>query len=965
MRHKNLTGDAKMKRITIIFKTHLDIGFTSLAEDVRRCYRDYIRAAVSTACHFRAKDRSPNGFRYRWTVGSWLVDEILSRGSATDAAFLESAIRRGDIVWHAMPYTTQSEIAGLAAFRAGLGRSLALDSRFGRRTRAAKLTDVPGHTRGIVGPLAEAGVSLLHIGTNPGCGVCALPDAFRWRDSTGREITVVYQTDYGKIYRPPSGDDAFLISVAGDNSGAHSPETVEALLDDLRRAYPDAEIVCGTLDDLAAALDRTSESLPVVTSEIGDTWIHGFASDPILTARYRECLRFAETLAPDVRQKFLREIEIVAEHTCGLNIKRWLRDDRHWSGSAMKRLASTHPASASAAHRADLNDNGFAMCVRSWDEQREYIDLAARTLPPQDRRELLRRLASLAPKRAVVAGSTATFPQLAIRTPHFSFRIDQERGCIRDLRAADGTRLFREALLFGGELFGPDDYADYHRNYLRLRVDWTLRDFGKPGMPHRKYSLVEGFQVVASELPETVGRRFLLRSRNPNIFARAWELELLLPDAAPEIRATLRIFGKDPSRMPHALWCSFYPAKAQGAVSFTKLGEPINPADVVKGGGRALHAIDGEIRLADGARVETLDAPLVAPGVRDLLWKRRNPLPRPGTPFHVNLYNNIWGTNFPQWFGEDIAYRFVISRSIPEQPRTWHVGLGIATDTTPLVRFGFITDSHYAPHLDWGMRHFGRVGNTRLKAASPTTCDRRRYGDSLEKMRRFVRHMNRLGVDFVVEGGDFKDQGRTQEESLAYLDAIESTFAEFDGPRYHVLGNHDHDNISKEEFLVHIVNAGQPVARAWYSFDCKGVRFIILDANYRSCGSTYCQGDFDWRDCFLPEEQVAFLREALATALGPCVPILHQQLDTPDGSCIANAAEIRRIIEESGKVKCVVQGHWHEGSFREIGGVAYYSAPASVFDSVGESDAHSLIEVFPSGGVRIKLFGYAAPLEPQ
>lgn len=944
MRNRNLNGDAKMKRITIIFKTHLDIGFTNLAEDVRRCYRDYIRAAVSTADHFRAKDRSPNGFRYRWTVGSWLVDEMLSRGSASDAAFLESAIRRGDIVWHAMPYTTQSEVAGLAAFRAGLGRSLALDRRFGRRTHAAKLTDVPGHTRGIVGPLAEAGVSLLHIGTNPGCGVCALPEAFRWRDSMGREITVVYQTDYGQIYRLPSGDEAFLISVAGDNSGAHSLETVEALLDDLRHAHPDAEIVCGTLDDLAAALDRTGESLPVVTSEIGDTWIHGFASDPILTARYRECLRFAETLAPDVRETFLREIEIVAEHTCGLNIKRWLRDDRHWSGLAMKRLASTHPASASAAHRADLNDKGFAICVRSWDEQREYIDSAARTLPPRDRRELLRRLASLAPKRAAVADSTATPPQLAIRTPHFSFRIDQERGCIRDLRAADGTRLFREALLFGGELFGPDDYADYHRNYLRLHVDWTLRDFGKPGMPRRKYSLVEGFPVVVSELSEPDGRRFLLRSRNPNIFARAWELELLLPDAAPEIRATLRIFGKDPSRMPHALWCSFAPAKAQGAVSFTKLGEPINPADVVKGGGRALHAIDGEIRLADGARVETLDAPLVAPGVRDLLWKRRNPLPRPGTPFHVNLYNNIWGTNFPQWFGEDIAYRFVISRSISGQPRIWNVGLDGATDTMPLVRFGFITDSHYALHL---------------------ANDRRRYGDSLEKMRRFVRHMNRLGVDFVVEGGDFKDQGRTQEESLAYLDAMESAFAGFDGPRYHVLGNHDHDNISKDEFLSHVANTGQERSRAWYSFDFHGVRFIVLDANYRSDGAPYSRGDFGWRDCFLPEEQMNFLRTELASASGPCVPILHQQLDAEDDTCIANAAEVRRVIEESGKVKCVVQGHWHEGSFREVGGVAYYSAPASVFDYVGESDAHSLIEVFPSGGVRITLFGYATPLEPQ
>ena len=279
--------------------------------------------------------------------------------------------------------------------------------------------------------------------------------------------------------------------------------------------------------------------------------------------------------------------------------------------------------------------------------------------------------------------------------------------------------------------------------------------------------------------------------------------------------------------------------------------------------------------------------------------------------------------------------------------RIWNVGLDGNAGPAPLVRFGFVTDGHYAPHV------------------APTPGDRRRYGDSLEKMRRFARHMNRAGVDFAVEGGDLKDLGRTPEESLAYLDAMEAAFAGFDGPRYHVLGNHDHDNLSKEEFLSRVANAGQERACAWYSFDRHGVRFVVLDANYRSDGAPYGRGDFDWRDCFVPEEQVEFLRAELASAPGPCVPILHQQLDAEDGSCIANAAEVRRVVEESGKVKCVVQGHWHEGSFRQIGGVAYYSAPASVFDPVGESDARSVIEVFPSGGVRIQLFGYAAPLEPQ
>ena len=59
-----------MKRISVIFKTHLDIGFTALATEVAARYPGHIRAAVATAEYFKAKDPSPNGFRYRWTVGS-------------------------------------------------------------------------------------------------------------------------------------------------------------------------------------------------------------------------------------------------------------------------------------------------------------------------------------------------------------------------------------------------------------------------------------------------------------------------------------------------------------------------------------------------------------------------------------------------------------------------------------------------------------------------------------------------------------------------------------------------------------------------------------------------------------------------------------------------------------------------------------------------------------------------------
>jgi hypothetical protein len=115
--------------------------------------------------------------------------------------------------------------------------------------------------------------------------------------------------------------------------------------------------------------------------------------------------------------------------------------------------------------------------------------------------------------------------------------------------------------------------------------------------------------------------------------------------------------------LPEALWCSFVPpVTAGGGWWFEKVGQWLSGADVVPKGNRRLHAVgvgaeyrDERNRLA----IETLDAPLVAVGAPVLL-EFRDDLPKPEGGVHVNLFNNVWGTNFPQWFGEEARFRFVM-----------------------------------------------------------------------------------------------------------------------------------------------------------------------------------------------------------------------------------------------------------------------------------------------------------------
>ena len=148
-------------------------------------------------------------------------------------------------------------------------------------TTGAKMTDVPGHTRGIVPPLAKHGVGLLEIGVNGGSTAAQLPPMFLWKDPAGASLPMMYHPDYEGIALVPGSDLAVVTRVRDDNSGPHTAEEIAKIHADLAARFPNAEIMAGSLTDMANAIAPHRDKLPVVTEEIGDTWIHGCASDPL------------------------------------------------------------------------------------------------------------------------------------------------------------------------------------------------------------------------------------------------------------------------------------------------------------------------------------------------------------------------------------------------------------------------------------------------------------------------------------------------------------------------------------------------------------------------------------------------------------------------------------------------------------------------------------------------------------
>jgi hypothetical protein len=647
--------------VHLVAKTHLDLGFTALAAEVEEGYRtEFFPRALATAAELRA---AGGGERLVWTTGSWILHRALADADPVRAAAVAAGVRAGDLAWHGLAVTTHTELLDVARFRAGLGISAELDARFGRTTVAAKMTDVPGHTRSMVPLLADAGVRFLHLGVNPAWPVPDVPPVFRWRSPDGAEVVVAYRAGgYGGDVVVPGCDAALTFLHAGDNLGPPSAAEVVAAHRGAAERFGGAEVRASTLDGFARDLLASGAvaDLPVITAEIGDPWLFGAGSDPQKVAAYRALLAATpEGAGPEVD----RDLLLVAEHTWGLDQKVALPEDRRWDRDG---LAEVRASEAGARFEA------------SWAEQRGYVERAAARLGPAGRAAIERLGRPGRPRRGSPwdhEGHRRLGDGEAVHLGGWAVSVDPVTGALALLRQEGSGRVLADADHPLGRLaYQSFDEADYERFYAGLCPvpddEWWARwDNTKPGID--ACGAVHG-----TWHPEVVGA---WAGRSPD-GAASLRIELrfggLLADRLgapptawadwtfPDARtAALAVHWdrKPANRLPEALWCGFVPAVADPARwELDKLGQRVSPLDVVRHGGRGLHGVgEGAHYAGPDGRLALLtpDATLVAPGAPALL-DPDPPVPDLAGGLHVLLLDNCWGTNFPMWSEGPASFRF-------------------------------------------------------------------------------------------------------------------------------------------------------------------------------------------------------------------------------------------------------------------------------------------------------------------
>jgi hypothetical protein len=346
---------AGLQKVIIVYKTHFDIGYTTMAREVVHGYRTEMADRVLDAIE---KNRSqPKEQQFVWTVSGWPMKQILWEGQSPERRQkLEQAIRDGHLVVHAYPFTTHTETAEPEDLVRGLTISSTLDRQFGLPlSTAAKMSDVPGQSWIFPTLFAHAGIKFYHMGGPLVNLTLGLPPMFWWEGPDGSRLLTLYNNGYGSAPLPPADwpyRTWVYINMTADNQGPPDPGTVKRDIEFYRSRGIEAQV--GRLDDFAELILREDLSkLPVVRSDIPDPWIHGTLSMPAackLAHNIRPAIGALDQLTtlercwgifcPDIRPAVAAAYEQsmrFSEHTWGLANQHYIKQpygkawDELWS----------------------------------------------------------------------------------------------------------------------------------------------------------------------------------------------------------------------------------------------------------------------------------------------------------------------------------------------------------------------------------------------------------------------------------------------------------------------------------------------------------------------------------------------------------------------------------------------------------------------------------------------------------
>ncbi len=713
----------KVTDVYVVFKTHLDIGYTHLIEDVLKKYRvDMMENALKIIESGRSL---PKDDRFSWTLPGWVKTVIL--GPEEDPKRkkrIEEAIRNGELVFHALPATLHTESLDYEDLVRGLTFSVDAAKEYGMPVSiAGKMTDVPEHSWVLPTLLKHAGIEFMHIGCNTASAYPRLPRLFWWEGPDGSRLLSAYSTSYGTGIIPPAdwpSKNYLAMIMSNDNQGPPHPNHVANLRKQAERKLPGVRIHFGTLDDFARAVLKEQPGLKVVRGDTPDTWIHGYNAMPIASKLARNTRPLGpaldildtqlnawgiETESITAKQATAYEKSMLyGEHTCGLNgayggrtiwgLQEWKKQmprdrqegfhksfedkrdhirtsDKIWRGEIEQRLALLADS---------IKADGKSIVVYNalpW-KRSGLVEIG-------NKKVLVEDVPACGYKTLRIDQSDRTgqsdLTDGSLETQFYKVTFDLKRGGMSSLVCKKtGRELVDKSSEYAlgqflHERFSLNEVNRFLKLYLRGTTRHGPHDFGKLGMPKDvKYA-----KIVPSDWKMAVSESkssdvVILTAGDTKGLAKAFKMKFTFAKHEPFVEVEWKVDTKTPDKIPEGGWLCFPFAVKDPKFTVGRPGGPIDPAkDIIPGSARHLMAVMSGVavtgRNGQGMGVCSLDSSLLSMGIPGLYQFSLDYVPTISAIF-VNLYNNEWNTNFPLW----------TEGSWRDRVRLWPIGKGSVTE---------------------------------------------------------------------------------------------------------------------------------------------------------------------------------------------------------------------------------------------------------------------------------------------
>jgi hypothetical protein len=246
-----------------------------------------------------------------------------------------------------------------------------------------------------------------------------------------------------------------------------------------------------------------------------------------------------------------------------------------------------------------------------------------------------------------------------IENSHLRILLDPQKGTITSIiDKVSGNEMVDKTSKYGFgqylyERFSKKDADDYTKVYVKAEHGWADYELGRPNLTNAPHVSETGkdAKIVFSQTPVSVSATMLFTSAQD--LPHNYSITVTLNTNSPRAELLWAINGKPAESWPEAGWLSLPFNVSNPIFKLGRLGAIADPAkDFIKGSNFDYCFLNSGAAVinpnGNGFAFSSPDAPGISLGSPGL-WKFSGKFAPKAANIFINLYNNVWSTNFTEW----------------------------------------------------------------------------------------------------------------------------------------------------------------------------------------------------------------------------------------------------------------------------------------------------------------------------